>query len=76
GPAAAKPGTGASLDGHYLNAVEGGFDCAAPVDITTLSSSTGCTDAGVVSTLTDLGRYAQAEAQQALRTKDKPDRFG
>ncbi|NYF26631.1 MULTISPECIES: serine hydrolase [unclassified Microbacterium] len=76
GPTPGKPGSGESLNGHFLNAVEGGYDCAAPVDISTLSSSTGFTDSGVVSTITDLGRYAQAEAQQALRTKDKPDRFG
>jgi len=76
GDAAAPPSTGPVLKGHYLNAVEGGFDCAAPVDITTLSASSGFTDSGVVSTITDLGRYAQAEAQQALRTKDDPDRFG
>ena len=77
-PAPAKPGTGAALNGHYLNSVEGGYDCAAPVDITTLSSSTGFTDSGVVSTITDLGRYAQAEAAQVLRgdKKDKPNRFG
>ncbi|WP_214443636.1 serine hydrolase, partial [Mycobacterium tuberculosis] len=58
-----------------MNPVEGGFDCAAPVDITTLSSSTGFTDSGVVSTITDLGRYIQAEARQALRTKEEPARF-
>lgn len=75
GPTPAAPGTGAVLDGHYLNAVEGGYDCAAPVDITKLSSSSGFTDSGVVSTITDLGRYAQAEAKQALRTKEKPQRF-
>ena len=75
-PTPAPPGTGAVLNGHFLNAVEGGFDCAAPVDITKLSSSSGFTDSGVVSTITDLGRYAQAEAKQALRTEEKPDRFG
>ena len=76
GDAAAPPSTGPVLNGHYLNAVEGGYDCAAPVDITTLSASSGFTDSGVVSTITDLGRYAQAEAKQALRTKEDPDRFG
>ncbi|KYJ97025.1 serine hydrolase domain-containing protein [Microbacterium sp. CH1] len=74
-PAAAPPADGPVLAGHYMNPVEGGFDCAAPVDITTLSSSTGFTDSGVVSTITDLGRYIQAEARQALRTKDEPNRF-
>ncbi|MGW9157424.1 serine hydrolase domain-containing protein [Microbacterium sp. K22] len=66
----------APLTGHYMSAVEGGFNCAAPVDISTLSASSGYTDSGVVSNITDLGRYAQAEAKQVLRTKEKPDRFG
>lgn len=78
GPTPAKPSTGPVLNGHFLNPVEGGYDCAAPVDITKLSSSSGFTDSGVVSNITDLGRYAQAEAAQALRKdkKEKPDRFG
>lgn len=75
-PAAAAPSTGPVMNGHYLSAVEGGYDCAAPVDITELSSSTGYTDSGVVSTIEDLGRYAQAEAAQVLRTKEKPARYG
>lgn len=73
---AAPPATAPAMNGHYLPPVEGGFDCAAPVDITTLSSTSGFTDSGVVSTITDLGRYAQAEAAQALRTKEEPARFG
>ncbi|MFJ4223287.1 serine hydrolase domain-containing protein [Microbacterium sp. NPDC089695] len=76
GAAAAAPSTGASMNGHYLPAVEGGYACAAPVDITTLSSSSGYTDSGVVSTIEDLGRYVQAEAAQVLRTKEEPNRFG
>lgn len=72
---AAAPSTGPVMKGHYLSAVEGGFACSAPVDITTLSSSTGFTDSGAVSTIEDLGRYAQAEAAQALRTKEEPSRF-
>ncbi|WP_311245961.1 serine hydrolase domain-containing protein [Microbacterium sp. WCS2018Hpa-23] len=71
--AAAAPSTGPVMNGHYLSPVEGGYNCAAPVDITTLSSSTGFTDSGVVSTIEDLGRYAQAEA--TLRTEQTPDRF-
>ncbi|MFT4158175.1 MAG: serine hydrolase domain-containing protein [Microbacterium sp.] len=74
-PAAAPPSDGPVMQGHYLTAVEGGYDCTAPVDITTLSSSTGFTDSGVVSTIDDLGRYAQAEAAQVLRTKKTPERF-
>ncbi|MFJ4254315.1 serine hydrolase domain-containing protein [Microbacterium sp. NPDC090003] len=71
----APPSTGDVLQGHYLNPVEGGFACSAPVDITTLSSSSGYTDSGAVSTISDLGRYAQAEARQVLRTEEEPDRF-
>lgn len=74
GSTPAAPGT-TSMNGHYIQAVEGGFNCAAPVDITTISASSGYTDSGVVSTITDLGRYVQAEAAQVLRTKEKPARF-
>lgn len=75
-PAAATPPSPA-LKGHYLPPAEGGgYDCAAPVDITKSSSSMGFTDSGVVSTITDLGRYMQAEARQVLRKKDaEPGRF-
>lgn len=76
GAAAAPPAGDAPMSGHYMSAVEGGYNCAAPVDITTLSSSTGFTDSGVVSNITDLGRYAQTEAKQALRTQENPDRYG
>lgn len=76
GAAPAAPSDGPVLNGHYLPTVEGGYSCAAPVDITTISASTGFTDSGVVSTISDLGRYAQAEAKQVLRTKDTPARFG
>lgn len=72
---AAAPSDGPVMNGHYLNAVEGGYDCAAPVDITKLSASSGYTDSGVVSTIEDLGRYAQAEAMQALRPDGEPNRF-
>lgn len=69
------PGDNA-LSGFYLQpAEEGGMNCAAPVDITTSSSSIGFTNAGAVSTITDLGRYAQAEAAQVLRTREKPQRY-
>ncbi len=76
GPAPAAPGDD-PMKGHFLPAVEGGFTCAAPNDITTISSSSGFTDSGAVSTIDDLGRYIQAEARDALRGADaKPDRFG
>lgn len=76
-PAAAEPEPAPALKGAYLPPAEGGgYNCAAPVDITKSSSSIGFTDSGAVSTIEDLGRYAQAEARQALRDKDaKPGRF-
>lgn len=75
GPTAAPPGD-VALSGTYLPAIEGGYDCAARSDITTLSSSTGFTDSGAVSTIDDLGRYVQATARQGLRDEGaKPARF-
>ena len=44
----------------------GAMNCAAPLDITQLSTSTGFTDAGVVTDIHDLGRYAQSLAAGAL----------
>lgn len=44
------------------NAEDGSVACAAPVDITALSPSAGFTSSGVVTTLDDLGHYAQALA--------------
>ncbi|UJP09688.1 beta-lactamase family protein [Microbacterium sp. KUDC0406] len=64
---AAEPAPSPALTGSVLPAVKGGYDCTAPIDITKMSSSTGFTDSGVTSTISDLGRYAQAEARQALR---------
>lgn len=76
-PAAAEPAPAPALKGAYLPTIEDGYDCAAPVDITKSSSSIGFTDSGAVSTITDLGRYAQAEARQALRKKNAtPARYG
>ncbi|HCS61733.1 MAG TPA: serine hydrolase [Microbacterium sp.] len=77
GRKAAPPGDEKSLAGNYLPAIEGGYNCAAPIDITTLSASTGFTDSGAVSTIDDLGHYVQASARQGLRKEGaKPDRFG
>ncbi|WP_424936965.1 MULTISPECIES: serine hydrolase domain-containing protein [Bacteria] len=75
--APSAPDTGGPvLKGSYVPKGPAGYDCAAPVDITVSSSSIGFTDAGVVSTIEDLGRYAQADARQALRLKKEPNRFG
>ena len=76
GVTAAAPAPSPALNGSYLPQENGAYQCAEPADITVSSSSMGYTDSGVTSTITDLGRYAQAEAAQALRTKDTPKRFG
>lgn len=74
--AAAEPSTTAPvLNGHHsLPDETGAMNCTTPLDITTLSASTGFTDSGVVSTIDDLGRYAQALASGAL-VSDSADRF-
>lgn len=76
GPQAAAPTPSPALKGSFLPQVDGALQCAKPTDITVSSSSNGYTDSGVVSTVTDLGRYMQAEAAQALRVKKTPKRFG
>ena len=45
----------------------GAMNCAAPLDVTALSTSTGFTDSGVESDIHDLGRYAQALAAGTLQ---------
>lgn len=72
--AAAAP-EGTPLTGNYLGVVKGGYDCTAATDITTVSSSTGFTDSGVVSTIDDLGRFVQAAARQGLREGEEPSQF-
>jgi D-alanyl-D-alanine carboxypeptidase len=62
--AGSLPGTLAVKD------AEGVFNCAEPLDMTKVSTSTGFTDSGVVSTIADLGRYTQALAVGALAKDD------
>lgn len=74
-PAAASDD--AVLRGNTFPAVEGGYDCTAPTDVSVASASMGYTDSGAVSTIEDLGTYIQATAAQALRAEDaEPARFG
>jgi D-alanyl-D-alanine carboxypeptidase len=74
--AAAPPSPGDALKGFLSpRDAAGAVNCAEPVDVTTLSSSIGYTDSGVVSDIRDLGRYAQALASGALLA-DGVDRFG
>ena len=56
---------------HSQNNAEGAVNCAEPVDVTSLSSSTGYTAAGVVSDIEDLGLYTQALASGALPGSDE-----
>lgn len=76
-PSAAAQAPGENpLSGHFLTPIEGGYECTAPVDITTSSASIGFTDSGVVSTIDDLGRYVQAAARDGLRPEgSEPARF-
>ncbi len=63
------------LNGLYSpDSPEGGTNCAEPMDVTALSSSTGYTAAGVVSDIEDLGTYMQALATGALPGTSE-DRF-
>ncbi len=73
-PAAAAPGS-SPLTGHWSQPNgDGVFDCAAPTDFTTMSSSYGLAASGAVTNIRDLGRYAQALATGALLPADD-DRF-
>lgn len=64
------------LTGLVSRPIEGGVDCIEPLDITEMSSSTGFTDSGVVSTLEDLHRYMQALATGASAPQETAaDRF-
>ncbi|WES63500.1 serine hydrolase [Microbacter sp. GSS18] len=54
--------------------VDGSFSCTELQDLSDLSGSTGFTDSGVVSTVGDLGRYAQALAAGSLMPSGT-DRF-
>ena len=71
-PPPAPPATDAPvLNGYYTdNDAEGNPLCSEPTDVTRVSSSIGYTDSGVVSTITDLGRYARALAAGALVPPD------
>jgi D-alanyl-D-alanine carboxypeptidase len=66
--AAAPPATERPvLDGLWSPDAEGGgVNCAEPRNLTESSASFGWTDSGVVSTIDDLGRYAQGLAANAL----------
>lgn len=65
-PAAAAPAD-ESLPGFQIGRnADGAADCTVMQDVTVMSSSIGFTDSGVVTTVTDLGRYMQALAAGSL----------
>jgi D-alanyl-D-alanine carboxypeptidase len=74
--AAADPSTTAPvLNGHHsVRDAAGVMNCTEPLDVTSLSASSGYTDSGVVSNIRDLGRYTQALATGALDPEGS-DRF-
>ncbi len=51
---------------HSLPGADGAMQCAKPLDATDVSTTTGATDSGVVSTIADVGRYVQALASNSL----------
>jgi D-alanyl-D-alanine carboxypeptidase len=72
--AEAPAANGPVLKGYQSLPAEGVLNCAEPLDITNFSASVGFTDAGVVSTIADIGRYGRALATGALLPKEV-DRF-
>jgi D-alanyl-D-alanine carboxypeptidase len=66
--AAATPGAeGAYLEGHWsVPDAAGAWNCTEPAPMSTISASLGFSDSGAVTDITDLGRYAQALASEAL----------
>lgn len=75
GNRAAAPGA-APLPGYRIVAnPDGSLACDAPQDVSQLSASVGFTDSGVVSNVTDLGRYVQATAVGALAPESAEGRW-
>lgn len=62
------------LAGLYSANTDGAVDCAAPRDLTDLTSSAGAAAAGAVSTVSDLATYVRALAVGA-RSYDSEQRF-
>ncbi|GAB3603371.1 serine hydrolase domain-containing protein [Microbacterium aureliae] len=63
---AATPTEAPRLSGLRSPRVEGTWDCAEPADVSNVSLTTAFTDGGVMTTITDLGRYTQALATGTL----------
>lgn len=70
-PAVLTPGVSEPyLPGYQSWSTDIEAGCVAPTEYTEGSSSRGFTDSGVVSTITDLGRYGQVLAAKALAEQD------
>lgn len=76
-PRAAASAPGAQpLHGAWIPTnPDGTLNCAEPRDVSVMSSSAGFTDAGVVSSLEDLGLYLQAMASGAIGGEAVSERF-
>lgn len=67
GDAPATPSPEPYLPGYYTPVgPEGARNCAEPVDISRISASLGFADAGITTTIRDLGTYVKADAAQTL----------
>lgn len=64
-------GTGTLTGTLSVKDGEGVMNCTEPLDVSNVSTSTGYTDSGVVSTIADLGRYTRALAVGALAVDEK-----
>lgn len=75
--AASPSAAGGALSGYRLGRTpEGALDCTNPIDASVVSASIGYADSGVVSTVTDLGRYLSALGAGTLdRTEDPAARW-
>lgn len=72
---AGSPADASTLPGHRSGDANGAVDCATPpLDLTGLSASAGFTADGVLTNVTDLGRYVQSLATGA-RSYDVDARF-
>ncbi len=74
GDAAAAPSKGGP-HGYLTSNGPEGWLCASPTDLTKISATTGSTDSGVVSTITDLGQYGLALAEQTLAQGKETGRY-
>lgn len=72
----AEPAPAPALRGQLPVVTDGVTDCTTVTDLTKRSASSGFTNAGVTSTIDDLGTYALALAKGSLRADGQDSRFG